>query len=410
MGEHLMEREIIEREIELNQENFEITSEVDIDVNKVGNKATVDIKRWDGSTKSVDIYDGQNGKDGKDGIDGKDGKDGRDGVDGRDGQPGQPGPANTLTIGSVTSGTTSSATITGISPNQVLNLVLQKGDKGDPGTSPSYTAGNNISISNNTISATGLVKESVTYQGVTSELWNDSGILERVVDENTGDMSNLEISTGYTNIYNTGGGNEAIIGLDGQGGAISMSATNGIQAYVPTPTNDEDIVTKGYVDSVAGGDVQKVYVTKEYGDTNVNLKNALQNVINDYKKGIISFVFVDVEVRPTRNFYSIMSYDSQNNTYNFRAINYVWDYANYNSQGFSSFQQGLKGYTVTVNSSDEITSVSGFSMYQDVFRFLNPQASYTGYFSPTVNGHPATKKYVDDTIASAIGTALGGSY
>ena len=38
-----------------------------------------------------------------------------------------------MTIGSVTSGDTASATITGESPNQVLNLVLPKGDKGDTG-------------------------------------------------------------------------------------------------------------------------------------------------------------------------------------------------------------------------------------------------------------------------------------
>ena len=38
-----------------------------------------------------------------------------------------------LTIGSVTSGKVASATITGEAPNQVLNLVLEKGDKGETG-------------------------------------------------------------------------------------------------------------------------------------------------------------------------------------------------------------------------------------------------------------------------------------
>jgi hypothetical protein len=40
---------------------------------------------------------------------------------------------NTLAIGTVTSGTTPSATITGTAPNQTLNLVLPKGDIGTPG-------------------------------------------------------------------------------------------------------------------------------------------------------------------------------------------------------------------------------------------------------------------------------------
>lgn len=55
---------------------------------------------------------------------------------------GPPGPSNNLSIGSVSKGENASASITGDSPNQVLNLVLPKGDpgpqgdvgpKGDPG-------------------------------------------------------------------------------------------------------------------------------------------------------------------------------------------------------------------------------------------------------------------------------------
>ena len=52
---------------------------------------------------------------------------------GKKGDPGDVGPANTLTIGTVTSGIEASATITGEAPNQVLNLVLKQGDKGNPG-------------------------------------------------------------------------------------------------------------------------------------------------------------------------------------------------------------------------------------------------------------------------------------
>jgi len=52
---------------------------------------------------------------------------------GPSGSPGAAGPANTLTIGTVSQGA-AAATITGTSPNQVLNLVLQKGDAGTPAT------------------------------------------------------------------------------------------------------------------------------------------------------------------------------------------------------------------------------------------------------------------------------------
>ena len=54
-------------------------------------------------------------------------------IKGEKGDTGDIGPANTLTIGTVQSGKTPSATITGEAPNQVLNLVLAKGDKGDKG-------------------------------------------------------------------------------------------------------------------------------------------------------------------------------------------------------------------------------------------------------------------------------------
>ena len=55
------------------------------------------------------------------------------GATGNKGDKGDTGPANKLSIGSVTSGKVASATITGEAPNQVLNLVLEKGDKGEQG-------------------------------------------------------------------------------------------------------------------------------------------------------------------------------------------------------------------------------------------------------------------------------------
>lgn len=55
---------------------------------------------------------------------------------------GASGPANTLAIGTVTSGASPSATITGTAPNQTLNLVLQKGDTGNTGWSPVFAVVN----------------------------------------------------------------------------------------------------------------------------------------------------------------------------------------------------------------------------------------------------------------------------
>ena len=56
---------------------------IDIDVNKVGNTATVTITDKDGNEKSVNILDGQNGQNGQDGKDGKDGQQGETGPAGK---------------------------------------------------------------------------------------------------------------------------------------------------------------------------------------------------------------------------------------------------------------------------------------------------------------------------------------
>jgi hypothetical protein len=76
---------------------------------------------------------GATGDPGPKGETGATGDPGPKGETGATGATGPTGPANTLGIGTVTSGTKASATITGTAPNQTLNLVLEKGDKGNPG-------------------------------------------------------------------------------------------------------------------------------------------------------------------------------------------------------------------------------------------------------------------------------------
>lgn len=85
-------------------------------VSKTDNVTTITITDEDGTT-TAQVYDGTDGANGEN---------------------------NTLTIGTVSSGATPSATITGESPNQVLNLVLPKGDTGATGadgTDPTITVG-----------------------------------------------------------------------------------------------------------------------------------------------------------------------------------------------------------------------------------------------------------------------------
>lgn len=85
-------------------------------VSKTGNVTTISITDEQGTT-TAEVLDGTNGTNGQN---------------------------NTLTIGTVSSGVSPSATITGTSPNQVLNLVLPKGDTGATGadgTDPTIAVG-----------------------------------------------------------------------------------------------------------------------------------------------------------------------------------------------------------------------------------------------------------------------------
>ena len=103
-----------------------------------GSSATATYDKLTG-TLALGIPQGKKGDTGATGATGATGPQGEQGVQGETGATGATGPqgpagpANVLTIGSVTSGNVASATITGEAPNQVLNLVLEKGDKGETG-------------------------------------------------------------------------------------------------------------------------------------------------------------------------------------------------------------------------------------------------------------------------------------
>jgi hypothetical protein len=68
------------------------------------------------------------------------------GAKGDTGNTGPAGPANTLTIGTVNSGSSPSATLTGTAPNQVLNLVLARGDTGATGATGATGPANTLTI------------------------------------------------------------------------------------------------------------------------------------------------------------------------------------------------------------------------------------------------------------------------
>ena len=72
--------------------------------------------------------------------------------------------------------------------------------------------------------------------------------------------------------------------------------------------------------------------------------------------------------------------------------------------------ENITSHKITLNLSwnDNVATITSIMKFETSATYL-PTTNTTAY-TPTANYHPATKKYVDDSIASAITDALGGSY
>lgn len=94
---------------------------------------TLKVKLGNGTTAWTSLQYFTQGVKGDTGATGATGPVGPQGPQGDTGATGATGPANTLTVGTVADGATAAATITGVAPNQTLNLTLPKGDTGATG-------------------------------------------------------------------------------------------------------------------------------------------------------------------------------------------------------------------------------------------------------------------------------------
>ena len=94
------------------------------------------------------------GLEGPVGATGLQGPTGATGAAGATGETGATGPANVLSIGTVTNGVTAGATITGTSPEQVLNLVLPMNTNALTSDNFATVTNKTIALGNNSISGT----------------------------------------------------------------------------------------------------------------------------------------------------------------------------------------------------------------------------------------------------------------
>lgn len=223
-------------------------------VTKTDNVATITITDEDGTT-TAQVYDGT------------------DGVNGEN---------NTLTIGTVSSGATPSATITGDSPNQVLNLVLPKGDTGATGadgTDPTITVGtvetlapDAIAYVNNVGTATNAVFNFGIPQGIQGSS-ADALSMPTVVEElpATGELG-IFYFVPKTYTYTTATGDSFNITISGDAGRVETFTINGVceQATPPatiyTMTGISTITIGGTDYTLDLGDIElaKVNSQKDY--------------------------------------------------------------------------------------------------------------------------------------------------
>lgn len=150
------------------------------------------------------------------------------------------------------------------------------------------------------------------------------------------------------------------------------------------------------------------------GTLGTNDKLILQNIINDaYKKG---FEFINLIVTKSSQKAEPVTFNcGYKDRCNIQTKpTRIWLYALATDQRFidgytqelpyiSSFQ-----FVINLSWSNDTVSVSSGTFYKTKGYFLTTTNGTV--YTPTSNYHPATKKYVDDSIAAAITTTLGGSY
>ena len=180
-----------------------------------------------GSAPTVSLVDGSSGKEFRFGIPaGAKGDKGDDGQKGDKGDDGDPGVTPSFSIGTVTSGATPSATITGTAEAPVLNLTLPKGDKGDDGNDGNTGATPHLTIGTVTTGAAGSSAQA-SIRGT-----DENPILDLTIPR--GDTGEVE------NVY---------------GDTLPMSSSDStkVATVIGQKANSADVYTKSQVDTLIAG-------------------------------------------------------------------------------------------------------------------------------------------------------------
>jgi hypothetical protein len=188
------------------------------------------------------------------------GSTGATGSKGDTGSQGPAGPANSLSIGTVTSGT-AAATITGTAPNQTLNLVLQKGDTGAQG--PAGATGPAANLADETPQPLGVASAGTALSAARADHVHAVGSI--TYSALSGIPSTFAPSAHTHAVSDVTGLQTALDGKQAAGTYATL--VNGLVPSSALPSFVDDVVDVGGT-LPSTGDVGKIYVVST--GTNVN--------------------------------------------------------------------------------------------------------------------------------------------
>lgn len=371
----------INDELDLVEEKLTEVENLNIEGSKEGHTTTITITGRDGSTNSINIYDGEKGDTGEPGPKGE------PGTPGTPGTPGEKGENGYYFTPTVSANGDLSWTNNGDLENPTtVNIKGQKGDagpKGDTGAQgPQGPQG--LQGPKGDIGATGpqgpAGQDGVTpVKGVDYFTTEDIAEIESDIEEIIGDLQDLDttdktdIVSAINEVASSGGGGDILV-YSLISDTTSNANWNGTQRFTNTDKTKlteiiQEVYNNGYNTFdliVTSSNNQKAPLTFNYGRPQQNIQSkptriTLSTIISDTRITSSSMVM-------------IFSIDL--------VVDMTWD-----------------GNTVTVENALTVT---------DKTTYLS--TTNTNYYIPTSNYNPATKKYVDDAIAAAITTTLGGSF
>ena len=216
-------------------EAIESVEAIDIDAEKEGNKTTVTITNHAGETKSVEVLDGTNGVDGRDGTDGKDAK------------------INGVNTANIVAGEN-------ISINQEGNTLTVSA----VGGGATYTAGENITIEDNVISAVDTIYDDTQVKSDITSLQNNKADKSEIPDVSNFITKSVNDLTYYTLATNTGSTIE--LEINSSTYVMTLNLKNSAGTTISTDTIDlplESVVVNGSYDSTN----KKIILTLQNGNT-----------------------------------------------------------------------------------------------------------------------------------------------